>query len=424
MIKFNAENEIIVNEKGRAILVGVSTGEDIEYYMEELAALAEAANLEVVGELTQNLERIQGATVIGTGKLEELRDMVEKLEATIVVFNDQLTGMQLRNIEEIAGVQVIDRTILILDIFAQRAQSRQGKLQVELSQLQYRLPRLMGFGKALSRQGAGIGTRGPGEKKLETDRRHIERRIKEIKGELIEAEKTDQIKKLKRQKSQIKQVALVGYTNAGKSTLMNAILKRTEGEKQVEAKDMLFATLDSHYRRITLDKARQLLLVDTVGFVSKLPHQLVDAFKTTLKAASEADLIIHLVDCSTEMARFQMDITSKVLEEIGASAVPQLLVFNKADKIEGACSDLMGIKSLEISAKTGMGVDRLMEEIEKQIFGSWKEVTLMIPFDKGQLNQYVCQNCQVLDMSYVDTGTKFDVRLKEEDYGRLKEYIV
>ena len=253
MLRFNENNEVIREDEYKAILVGLQRNEDISYSMEELKGLAEAANVEVLGQMIQNLERPNTATLIGKGKVEELAEMAKNMEADTVIFNDELTGMQLRNLEDAVGVRVIDRTILILDIFASRATSKEGKLQVELAQLAYRMPRLTGFGKSLSRLGGGIGTRGPGEKKLETDRRHIERRMYDIKSELAQLKNTRSVQRARREKSSIPVVALVGYTNSGKSALMNRILALTEKEeKTVFEKNMLFATLDTQQRSVVL----------------------------------------------------------------------------------------------------------------------------------------------------------------------------
>ena len=264
MLRFNENNEVIREDAYSAILVGLQREDDISYSMEELKGLAEAANVQVLGQMIQNLERPNTATLIGKGKVLELAELVKNMDADTVIFNDELTGMQLRNLEDAVGVRVIDRTILILDIFADRASSKEGKLQVELAQLQYRMPRLTGFGKSLSRLGGGIGTRGPGEKKLETDRRHIEKRMLDIKAELNQIKNTRHVQRAKREKSQIPVVALVGYTNAGKSALMNRILKMTEREeKTVFEKNMLFATLDTQQRSVVLDTNHQFILVDT-----------------------------------------------------------------------------------------------------------------------------------------------------------------
>lgn len=327
MVRFNENNEIIKDEEYSAILVGLALNEDISYSMEELAGLAEAAGVEVLGQLVQNLEKPNSATFIGKGKVEELAELCQTMGADTVIFNDELSGMQLRNLEERLGVRVIDRTILILDIFASRATSKEGKLQVELAQLQYRMPRLLGFGLALSRLGGGIGTRGPGEKKLETDRRHIAKRMDDIRKELAQAKNTRSVQRSQREKSEIPVVALMGYTNSGKSALMNRLLAMSEKEdKVVTEKDMLFATLDTQQRNIHIDKNHEFILVDTVGFVSKLPHSLVQAFKATLEEVTYADLLLHVVDSAYENYDFHIDVTNSVIKELGADSKQKLMV--------------------------------------------------------------------------------------------------
>ena len=299
MVQFDDDNNIIKEETARAILIGVSLGTDISYSMDELKGLAEAAGVDVLALMTQNVDKINAGTYVGKGKLSELAECCLNMEANLVIFNDELSGMQLRNIEDACGVKVIDRTILILDIFAARATSAEGKLQVELAQLSYRLPRLLGFGKSLSRLGGGIGTRGPGETKLESDRRHIQHRMDEIKSEIKDLKSTRATQRAKRVKSEIPVVALVGYTNSGKSSIMNTLLKMEKrDEKSVFEKDMLFATLDTSQRLITTEDRHQFILVDTVGFVSKLPHALISAFKSTLEEVVYADLLIQVVDAS------------------------------------------------------------------------------------------------------------------------------
>ena len=270
MFRFTDDNKVLREDRYNAILVGVQRDEDISYSMEELEGLAEAAGARVLGTMIQNMERPNTATLIGKGKVEELKELADSMEADMIIFNDELTGMQLRNLEDAIGIRIIDRTILILDIFAARATSREGKLQVELAQLKYRMPRLTGFGKSLSRLGGGIGTRGPGEKKLETDRRHIQRRVTDIKDELTHLKNTRSVQRARREKSSIPVVALVGYTNSGKSALMNRILSDVQKEdKTVLEKDMLFATLDVQQRNVTLESGREFILIDTVGFVSR-----------------------------------------------------------------------------------------------------------------------------------------------------------
>ena len=426
MLRFNENNEVIREDEYKAILVGLQRNEDISYSMEELKGLAEAANADVLGQMVQNLERPNTATLIGKGKVEELAEMAKNMEADTVIFNDELTGMQLRNLEDAVGVRVIDRTILILDIFAARATSKEGKLQVELAQLQYRMPRLTGFGKSLSRLGGGIGTRGPGEKKLETDRRHIERRMYDIKAELAQLKNTRGVQRACREKSEIPVVALVGYTNSGKSALMNRILSMTEKEdKTVFEKNMLFATLDTQQRSVVLDCNHQFILVDTVGFVSKLPHSLVEAFKATLEEVVYADLLVHVVDSAFENYDFQIDVTNKVLADIGAAGKEKIMAYNKIDLIgENSVIPFPGTDSIFISAKYGQNIDELLEKIKQSIFKDEVSARLLIPYAKGDVSSYLCEKAKVNVMEYREDGTYFEVELKAADYQRLKEYEV
>ena len=424
MLRFTEDNQVIEEEKHRAILVGFTRSEDIEYSMAELSGLAEADNIQVIGEMIQILPKPNSATLIGSGKVLELAEMVKRMEADMVVFNNELTGMQLRNLEETLDVKVIDRTILILDIFASRADSAEGKLQVELAQLRYRMPRRLGFGRSLSRLGAGIGTRGPGEKKLETDRRHIEKRIEDIKADLRKVQSTRMIQRAKREKSDIPVVALVGYTNSGKSAIMNNILSLAEKEdKAVREKDMLFATLDAQQRNIKLGSNQEFILVDTVGFISKLPHGLVEAFKATLEEVKFADLLLHVVDSSYEDNQFQIDVTNQVLEEIGVADKNKLLVFNKIDIVREYDSSPSEYKKIFISAKTGEGVEELLEEVRRRIFDD-TTVKFLIPYDRGDISSYLCEKTNVISMDYKDNGTEIVVEISRSDYQRLREFEV
>lgn len=422
MIRIDEEGKVISEEASRVILVGLSMGEDISYSMQELSKLAEAAGGEVLGQAIQNLEKPNTATFIGKGKVEELREMCENMEADTVIFNNELSGMQLRNLEDALGVKVIDRTILILDIFAMRAKSREGKLQVELAQLKYRMPRLLGFGKSLSRLGGGIGTRGPGEKKLETDRRHIERRIYDIKEEIKRVKSSRSTQRSQREKSGIPVVALVGYTNSGKSALMNRMLAMEENEeKAVFEKDMLFATLDTSQRRICLEGKYEFVLVDTVGFVSRLPHQLVDAFKATLEEVNYADLLLHIVDSSFENKDFHIDVTNKVINEIGAGSKKKLLIYNKIDLCDG---EGFPEADLCISAKYGLGMEELFALIKENVFSGLRKVKMLIPYDKGNIVSYLTENANVISTSYEENGTALEAEIGEADAGRLAEYII
>ncbi len=453
-----------------AILVGVYKKENIDYSMEELAGLTEAVGGQVLGVMVQKMEKINTGTYIGKGKVEELAQMCETMEADTVIFNDELSGMQIRNLEEATGVRVIDRTILVLDIFASRATSREGKLQVELAQLQYRMPRLLGFGKSLSRLGGGIGTRGPGEKKLETDRRHIAKRMDDIKDELKNLTATRSVQRAKREKSEIPVVALVGYTNAGKSAIMNKILSniekeeksvgskdmlfatldvqqrniklddkkefilidtvgfvsklphREKEEKSVGSKDMLFATLDVQQRNIKLDDKKEFILIDTVGFVSKLPHSLVNAFKATLEEVLYADILIHVVDASYDNYDFQIEVTEDVIKQLGAGDKEKIIVYNKCDLVEDEIIDASGCDHICVSAKTGYNMDILIDMIKSRIFAGNIVGELLIPYDRGDIVSYVCEKGSVSNMEYKENGTLIKVELSEADYNRVKKY--
>lgn len=425
MVRFNENNEVIREEEYTAILAGIQLREDISYSMEELAGLAEADGVTVAGQMIQSLERPNTATLIGKGKVEELAELCRNMEADMVIFNDELSGVQLRNLEEALEVRVIDRTILILDIFADRAVSREGKLQVELAQLQYRMPRLTGFGRSLSRLGGGIGTRGPGEKKLETDRRHIAGRIDDIKAELARIGKTRQVQRSGREKSQIPVVALMGYTNSGKSAIMNRLLQLSEREdKTVSSQNMLFATLDTQHRKITLEQGSEFILIDTVGFVSRLPHSLVEAFKSTLEEVRYADLLIHVVDSAYENRDFYMEVTNKVIEQIGAGDKDQIVAYNKMDIAKSVPLDVSGHEAVYLSAKTGENINVLVEKIREKIFGGRVEMTLLIPYQRGDITSYLCENAQIFSMEYEEEGTLLHGKLEREDALRYGSFAV
>ncbi|NLY70317.1 MAG: GTPase HflX [Clostridiales bacterium] len=416
----------MVKDEDRAILVGLEIEEDISYYMQELCGLAEAAGIEVAGEMVQVRKQPNKSYFIGKGKVEELALMCKNLEADLVVFNDELSGIQLRNLEDKLGVRVIDRTTLILDIFATRAVSKEGKLQVELAQLQYRLPRLTGLGKSLSRLGAGIGTRGPGEKKLESDRRHIRRRIDDIKKEIETIRKNRRTQRARREKTDIPVVALVGYTNSGKSAIMNRLLKNSFNEdKLVAEKDMLFATLDTFQRNIKLDNKHEFILIDTVGFVSNLPHTLIDAFKATLEEVYYADLLLHVVDVSYEDYEFHIEVTNEVINQIWPGYKDKILVYNKIDLLESPDRTSMeGQNSVCISAKTGENIDVLLKVIEKRLFSERIRTALIIPYDRGEIASDLCYRYNIEKTEYRNEGTYMEVELSYKDYQRLESFMV
>ena len=411
-IKNKPEDQLVE----RALCVGlnltsrVMRGSDIsiEESMAELKELVKAAGAEFVGELIQNKDKVDTATYLGSGKIEEIKIYAESLDATMIVFNDELSGAQIRNIEDIIGKKIIDRTTLILDIFAQRALSREGKLQVELAQLKYRLPRLYGMGGQMSRTGAGIGTRGPGEQKLEKDKRHILNRAAAIRKELKEI------------------VALVGYTNAGKSTLLNELIKTHpdyEAEKGVFVKDMLFATLDVTLRRALLPNKREFLLVDTVGFVSKLPHDLIEAFKSTLEEVNYADLILHVIDATNESSDIQKHTTDSVLKDLGADEKATITVYNKIDRLNLDIYPKSQEDLVYVSAKQGINLDKLVKLIEKKLTEDSYEVNLLLPYDKGQIFSYLSDKYPIDKFEYTDEGIDLLVSLDEVDFNIYKEYI-
>lgn len=424
MLRFNENNEI-VKEEYRAIIVGIRLDDDISYSMDELEGLAEADGIEVLGRVIQALEKPNTATLIGKGKVQELAEMCSAMEADTIVFNEELSGVQMRNLEEATGARIIDRTVLILDIFADRATSVEGKLQVELAQLQYRLPRLTGFGKALSRLGGGIGTRGPGEKKLETDRRHIARRIDDIKAELRKAGLNRQIQRAGRDKSRLPVAALVGYTNSGKSAIMNSLLSLTErDDKLVKSEDMLFATLDTKHRKIAVEQGCEFILIDTVGFVSKLPHGLVEAFKSTLEEVKDADLLIHTVDSSYENRDFQIEVTNKVIDELGAGGKRKIMAYNKVDLVDERPLDVSGHEAVYISARTGENMDHLLSAIKEALFGDRKRARLRIPYDKGAVTSYLCENGEITAIEYQPEGTMLEGSFDPGDYQKYRKFEI
>ena len=411
----------------RAILVGVDLNNDknFDYSVEELKNLAEACSVQVVGVLTQKLERVNPACYIGTGKVDEVALLVEQNDANLVIFNDEVSPSQIRNLEHGLQCKVIDRTILILDIFASRAKTREAQLQVEVAQLKYMMPRLIGLNASLSRQAGGIGSKGPGEKKLELDRRRIEEQVHKLNKELDSLVLARQNQRKLRKRNSTPVVALVGYTNAGKSTTMNALLtvSNAQSEKSVFEKNMLFATLETSTRHIQLPDNKQFLLTDTVGFVSKLPHQLVKAFRSTLEEVTEADLLLHVVDLSHPEFQTQIEITNKVLDELGVKETPMVYVYNKADLVEDEFTPSTK-EAVRISAKNLTNIDTLIDCIKSHIFQHYVKASFLIPYDRGNLVSYLNEHANVFDTEYLENGTLITVECSEHDAHRLAEYKV
>ncbi|MBQ7033569.1 MAG: GTPase HflX [Clostridia bacterium] len=390
----------------RAILVGAHRGllnpleDTTEESMHELAQLAETAGAEVLGEIVQNRDAADKATFIGEGKLLEVKEMAESLEANLLIFDDELTGSQLKNIEKITECSVIDRSALILDIFAGRALSGEGKLQVELAQLKYSLPRLTGGYQSLSRQGGGIGTRGPGETKLESDRRHIRGRISALEKEIEELSRHRELLRTRRRKNEVPTAALVGYTNAGKSTLLNALT-----DAGVLAENMLFATLDPTVRALAMEDGREALLIDTVGFIRKLPHHLIEAFKSTLEEAVTADVLLHVIDASSPEMDNQIAVVHRLLDSLGCGDKPMLSVYNKCDAAGFTPRPPHPERAVYISAKNGDGLDTLLSALDDLLPGKRRKLELLIPYAEGSILHTIRTEGELLSEDYTPEGT-------------------
>ena len=402
----------------RVILVGVDTegGETAERSLDELAELAATAGAEVTGRLIQTRECVHPATYIGRGKLIELKELLWETEATGIICDDELSSTQLGNLEEELDCKVLDRTLLILDIFAARAVSGEGKIQVELAQLRYRASRLSGLGRSLSRLGGGIGTRGPGEKKLERDRRLIRERISRLKKELADVERHRELLRSQRNQSGMKVAALVGYTSAGKSSIENALTNAGILEDA-----MLFSTLDTTTRALQLDGTQEILLTDTVGFIRKLPHHLIEAFKSTLEEAKYADIIIHVVDVSNPRMDEQMYVVYDTLRQMGAEGKPVITLFNKQDRLEKEEShkDFQADYSIATSAKTGQGLDKLKAALLEIIRRDQIYVERLYPFaDAGKI-QMIRSKGQLLSEEYLPEGIQIKAYVPQDVYGKL-----
>jgi GTP-binding protein HflX len=408
----------------RIVLVGVTIppghARETELHLDELALLIDTAGADEVARVIQQRDRPDPATFVGKGKAEELRDLSHTVDADTVVFDDELTPAQSRNLEKILGRTAIDRTAVILDIFAQNARTQDGKAQVELAQLRYRLPRLRGRGLTLSQQAGGIGTRGPGETQLEVDRRRLLRRMTKLETELKDLTKNRRVQRKARARSRLAQISLVGYTNAGKSTLLNTL---TAADVLVE--DRLFATLDPRTRRLGLPGGETVLVSDTVGFVRKLPHQLVQAFRSTLEVVTESDLLIHVVDASSPDPEAQIEAVRAVLEEIGASEVPELLAFNKSD-LTSEAKRLVDRHpgSVAIAALTGGGIEHLLETVGDRLRALGHVVELVVPYERGDVLAAVHREGEVLTEAHEEAAARLRVRVDEAGAARFREFVV
>ncbi len=424
------EKDIIEDNEEKAILVGSDTKESLE----ELKELTKACDIPVLDSVYQSRNKIDSAFYIGRGKVLEIAQLRQKLRANVVIFDDELSGSQVRNLEAAIGAKVIDRTTLILEIFARRAKSREAKIQVELAQLKYRMSRLQGLGTIMSRTGGGIGTKGPGEKKLETDRRHIKEQIYDLNDELKKIKKIRETQREKRNKESIPKVSLVGYTNAGKSTLRNALCdvaaqKEVSGKEKVFEEDMLFATLDITTRAIILKNKGVITLTDTVGFVRKLPHDLVEAFKSTLEEVIYSDLLCHVVDSSSSTALEQIKAVEEVLFELGAKDKKTLLVLNKIDtateeQLNTIKEAVNEYETIEISAREGINLDELLSLIEENLPYKMKKCEYLIPYDRSDISSFLHRNGRVLEEDYKEDGSFMIVEVDDESYNKTKDYII
>lgn len=407
-------------ENERALLVSVDTGDfDAEVSIDELEELAHTAGADVLGKIIQKKERPEAATFVGAGKLAEIIAFCSSQDIDLLIFDSELTPSQQRNLERLTGVRVIDRTMLILDIFAARARTGEGKLQVELAQLKYSLPRLAGQGLSLSRLGGGIGTRGPGETKLESDRRHINRRIQKLESELRELEKRRDLLRKRRKKDGVQTVSIVGYTNAGKSTLMNALTKAG-----VLAENKLFATLDPTSRALTLPDGRSVMLVDTVGLIRRLPHKLVEAFKSTLEEAAQASVILNVCDASDEHCAEHLEVTKKLLDELGCSSTPVISVMNKCDLVGNIYSMPTFGKTVLISALNERGFEELLAAVQKELPQTRRTASLLIPFKNGAAAARIREEGVVEKEEYREDGLFMRATVEMSLLDEYKEWIV
>jgi len=414
-------------KKRKALLVGVNINNDTNFdeSMDELKNLAIACDFGVIEQVMQNLKNFNKVFCVGTGKVEEIKLLIEETNCDVIIFDNELSPAQLRNLGGMLGSEIMDRTSLILEIFARRAKTKEAKIQVELARLQYMLPRLIGIKESLSQQSGGVGitTRGPGEKALELDRRKIEKKISALNKELEMISNERQTQRKKRQKAELPSVALVGYTNSGKSTLMNALIEQVNQSenKKVLSKNILFASLDTAVRNISLSDNRNFLLFDTVGFVSKLPHNLVKAFRSTLEELSSADLLLHVIDASSPAYERQIEVTEKTLQQIGAEGIPTIYVYNKSD-LTTLKFPIIGHDKVYISALKRAGLDELIALINQKVFNQYIKCRMFIPYTKGSLISYLNDHAYVKSVSHQNKGTLLTLECRKSDYKRYKQF--
>ena len=416
------QNDRVVSEK--AVLVGLNADcfkpEDTATYetLDELEALLETAGGTCVAKVLQNRHTPDPHSFIGEGKAQEICTLLENSGATLVIFDNDLSPSQIRALEELTGVTVLDRSALILDIFAQRAKTAEGRLQVELAQYQYLLPKLSGMGKSMSRLGGGIGTRGPGETKLETDRRHIRERINRLQEELNEVRKVRAVQRERRIRNSVPVVALVGYTNAGKSTLLNRLT-----DAGIPANDRLFDTLDTTTRRLRVSDHLEVLLSDTVGFIAKLPHHLIEAFQATLEELQYADLLLHVIDASDPQREAHIEVVDRLIAKLAKPGVPVLRCYNKADLLEDVSNLPVGEKNIPMCARSGVGLEELLTRIEETLLGKLHHVTMLLPYGEGGVLNILHDQAQVLRVDYAAEGIEVETVCTEELYGRYRRFV-
>lgn len=417
-------------EEKRVLLVGVNLNDEFYFFksMSELEELVKACQMLPIGSVVQNLKEINSAFYVGSGKLEEIKDKINELHPDLVVFNNELSPSQLKNLELKLDIQILDRTSIILNIFALRAKTNEAKMQVEIAKLRYMLPRLSGLHLSLGRQGGGSGfsNKGSGEKQIELDRRIIEDRISKLNKELSELDTRRNIQRRKRSDSQIPLVSLVGYTNAGKSTLLNTLvdLSLSDDSKKVYEEDMLFATLETSIRKIKIKDGKEFLLSDTVGFIRELPHMLIKAFRSTLDEVKNSDLLLHVVDFSDEDYEENIRVTNSTLKEIGADNIPVIYVFNKCDKVNDTKLPYVDGNKAYISAKNNIGINELIKVISSNIFGEYVTCKMQIPFERGDIVSYLKEKYDFISTQYTNDGTLIEICLNPKDYGKYKNYII